>query len=266
LSKKTYLERYLSGEYVQVWQELALLDADELYREPLFSDVYGVAQKTMRRVRHNLEALHKRWQFMGMEFEYPDEVLAPPQADFSQVVAKFEQEFGQMPLSIRAFYEIVGSVNFCGKGNEFHTPSTEYYEGSDPLWVLNLSYFMYEAEAFDAENYEPYQMELFGDGVIVNFAPDHLHKDNISGGSGPEFLIKAGADCAVFYSEYNLNKRSYGDSIAFVDYLRLAIKWAGFPGFSLFGSPTGYYRFYKFAPDDMVPQLLKDVAKDLLPF
>jgi len=52
----TYLERYLNGEYEQVWSELIAL-GEQVRQEPIYSDAYAVAEEAMRRVRVNIELL-----------------------------------------------------------------------------------------------------------------------------------------------------------------------------------------------------------------
>jgi hypothetical protein len=68
-ASRTYLERYLAGEYEQVWAELEALGA-AVREEPLSSDALAVARETMRRVRENLEVLIPRLVKAGYQFGY----------------------------------------------------------------------------------------------------------------------------------------------------------------------------------------------------
>ncbi len=52
----TYLERYLAGEYEEVWNELMRLGSS-VHDGAVYSDAQAVAQETMRRVRKNIEML-----------------------------------------------------------------------------------------------------------------------------------------------------------------------------------------------------------------
>jgi len=56
-----YLQRYLSGEYEQVWNELQALGA-AVRREPHYAQACEVAAETMRRVRRNCERIVARLQ------------------------------------------------------------------------------------------------------------------------------------------------------------------------------------------------------------
>lgn len=68
-ARLTYLERYLAGEYEQVWDELQAL-GDAVREEPLHGDPLAVARETMRRVRKNLEMLIPRLVAVGYQFGY----------------------------------------------------------------------------------------------------------------------------------------------------------------------------------------------------
>lgn len=55
----TYLERYVSGEYEQVWDELVTLGA-AVRQDPVYTDALAVARETMRRARANIDRLIPR--------------------------------------------------------------------------------------------------------------------------------------------------------------------------------------------------------------
>src|SRR5262245_60552018 len=129
-----FLERYRNGERTEVWAEL-LTYGEKVRQEPLLSDAYAVALETMGRAKNNIEILASRLLAIGYRFGiYPDVTvlkhypgpLVPPSIDVAQRIQQFEEELGLLPLSLRAFWEIVGSVNFIG----FRPSWPEY---SDPL-------------------------------------------------------------------------------------------------------------------------------------
>ncbi|GHO49163.1 hypothetical protein [Ktedonospora formicarum] len=181
----TYLERYLNGEYEQVWDELLQMGAD-VRHESMYTDALAVARETMQRVRRNIEMLIERLPQRGYLFGYdfrlqpvegkaffdnqqkylemlawvrtqPPVFLSANYIDeayeqeeknvFSMVpelrysidtpeeiedwkrslpdgwawpirmstyVDEIERTIGPVPLSVRAWYEIVGAVNFFG--------------------------------------------------------------------------------------------------------------------------------------------------------
>jgi len=109
-----YLERYLAGEHAAVWDELLALGAD-VRKEPVYSDARAVARETMTRVRHNVELLATRLRELGFRFAYPDEAVAPPDAELVARLDRIEAEAGgPMPIALRAFFEHVGSVCLMG--------------------------------------------------------------------------------------------------------------------------------------------------------
>ena len=128
---QSYLERYQQGDYAQVWKELTA-SGDAVRIEPLYSDARAVARETMRRARHNIEVLIERLQKIGFEFVYPEAVLSPLSPEQLAELDAFERKVGHVPLSLCAWLETVGSVNFMGS-----FPRLSYYESNDnPLFAF----------------------------------------------------------------------------------------------------------------------------------
>jgi hypothetical protein len=67
--------------------------------------------------------------------------------------------------------------------------------------------------------------ELAEDGFVFDFAPDELHKANISGATH-DILLPQGIAGPVIHG---VGGRP---GITLVDYLRLSISWGGMPGWS----------------------------------
>jgi len=186
----------------------------EVRNEPYRDQARAVAAETMRRVRRNCEKLVSRLNALGYQFGiYPDgsrrsyhsEPLTIPSKSMQADCDELEAEAGPLPLSLAAFWQEVGAVDFVGR-------HPGWSGGLDPLVVDPpegaLSFLFDEQEE---------------DGIFAGLAPDDLHKDNVSGGDpyGVQ-LPNASADFLFLYERHNLN---------FVPYLRLAIlRWGGFPG------------------------------------
>jgi hypothetical protein len=109
----SYLERYQQGEYVQVWKELVAA-GDAVRQEPLLSDARAVANETMRRAKHNVDLLFVRLRQLGYDFYEPQSIIVPATPDQLADLDNFEQKIGPVPLSLRAWIETVGTVNFMG--------------------------------------------------------------------------------------------------------------------------------------------------------
>jgi hypothetical protein len=206
-------DRYVAGEHSAVWSELIAQGA-AVRHEPLAADALAVVYETMSRVDQNIRALIERLGEIGFEFTTPDglrrrttDIHVPPNAGTAKRIQQIERAIGPIPLSIRAFYEVVGSVDLIGRH-----PSLAPSNGTvapDPIVVIGI-----EEAWSDAEDE--------GDGTLI-LAPDDLHKSNVSGGDPYEIGVPdAAADARVLNERHNL---------LFVDYLRLCFRFGGFPGY-----------------------------------
>lgn len=136
----SFLERYLQGECEPVWDELVAL-GEEVQIEPLHADALAVARETMRRARSNIEALIPRLQKLGYTFGYDwlpanerdfaknkPPLYALPGPNVPARLAELERVAEGIPLSIRAWYEAIGAVNFVGIP-PLHWPLPPWREG-----------------------------------------------------------------------------------------------------------------------------------------
>ena len=221
----TFLSRYQQSEYENVWNELLALGS-RVRQEPVYSDAVAVARATMRRARHNLDLLIPRLRAIGYEFLadnpnttlYPETVFAPPNANVLARIAEQEKSVGALPISLCAWYEIVGEVNLMGTH-----PGIRYFEDEplpDPLVVDAISDYHFDLlEDWQAD------CDLIGaDGAYpLELAPDEFHKANISGGLPYSVALPNEAiDAPLLYEWHNTT---------FVNYLRICFRFGGFPGF-----------------------------------
>jgi len=109
----SYLERYRQGECEPVWAELLGL-GDKVRQQSLNADALAVAHETMTRARANIEMLVPRLNKLGYQFAHPEQVFVPADEEFRQRMAQVEKRGGPLPLSLRAWCEVVGEVNFMG--------------------------------------------------------------------------------------------------------------------------------------------------------
>lgn len=135
-----------------------------------------------------------------------------------------------LPLSLRAFYEVVGSVDFIGSHSTLAPRGGSI--SPDPLVVFSSEDALADAEQWDDGE----------EGGHVVVAPDDLHKANVSGGEPYEIAVPdERADAEL------LNERH---EVYFVEYLRLAFRFGGFPGYD------GY--------DRDIPEEMEMLRQDLL--
>lgn len=148
MTSSSLLERYLDGQCEQVWNDLYALGPD-VRRLDHVDDALAVAYETMRRVRANCQILIPRLESLGWRFGYDwatdvdDDDLARTASLLGDplpppVLDELERRYGLMPLAFRAFYEIVGEVNFVGTPfARADWPAPE--DGLDPLYVAPVS-------------------------------------------------------------------------------------------------------------------------------
>ncbi|HUQ79925.1 MAG TPA: hypothetical protein VM076_02240 [Gemmatimonadaceae bacterium] len=205
--KLPLLERYRTGEHDAVWTELVALGVD-VRSDERTADAFAVAYETMARVEANVRMLVQRLAGIGYRF-VAKHAHVPPKASVAKEIVAFERQHGPLPVALRAFYEVVGEVNLMGRHPAIDPPGNR--TAPDPLVVYG---------------FDDGLVELDDDGErpsAITIGPDDLHKANTSGGDPYEIAIpNPGADGEL------LNERH---GLLFVDYLRLAFRFGGFPGY-----------------------------------
>ncbi len=165
--------------------------------------------ETMERVNENVRVLIERLSGIGYRFAAKAPHQPPGRKTWKQI-QELERLAGPLPFSLRAFYDVVGAVDFIGRHRTL-IPS-ESTVAPDPLVVYGVQDALEEADSMDDDERE---------GVTI--APDDLHKENVSGGDAYTIALPDGrADGMVLNERHNLR---------FVDYLRLCCHFGGFPGY-----------------------------------
>jgi len=224
----SFFDRYSAGEHEKVWEELMAL-GPSVREDPHAADALAVAYEIMRRVEANVRVITARLAALGYKIA-SGMAHDPPGPKTRKQIARLEKVTGTLPLSLRAFYEVVGAVNWMGEH-----PSLAPRDGSaapDPLVVFPIEDALAQCE----EGFED------GEGAIA-IAPDDLHKANTSGGDPYEVAVpELGADGRLLNERHKLH---------FVAYLRLVFRFGGFPGYDGI---------------DPVPAELANLRQGLIPF
>jgi hypothetical protein len=241
------LTRYLRGEFVPVWNELR---SHEALGGDLLDEAREIARETMLRVARNADQLAERLAASGWVSLY-GELRTKPQPQDREIIRRIEEATGgPFPLSPRAFWEIVGGINFVwnyridGDAPNFGIAPDLPLPEMDPLCVdpPEFASRLFEEWEWQKSEIDP---DLTG-AFSLDLAPDDLHKANVSG--GPAYAIELpfyGVD-PIFANE--------GHDLPFVDYLRRCFRWAGFP----------VLERYAGRPD--VQEFLRTMGKGLEPF
>ncbi|MER7500898.1 hypothetical protein [Nonomuraea pusilla] len=210
--------------------------------ENLREDAEEVARETMRRVAANLDVLVDQLSSANYAFAHPDTVRRTPTTDDLEAIAKAETVIGPLPIAVRACLAIVGSVDLCGDGGSllphvrYHTPPRRScHVGPDPL-VLGSGQMLWNelrstagdlslgCACTDPEEDEP--CSFHASGFAFSIAPDRAAKENFSGGDQYVHLPTANPDPP-------LGGVWVAEPVSLVEYLRLSLAWAGFPGYSI---------------------------------
>ena len=180
----------------------------------------------MRRVARGADVLAERLAALGWVPLY-GELRTRPRTEDREVMRRIEETTGApLPVSLRAFWEVVGGINFVWDYERGDAPDLGVdlpMDDMDPLWVDAPEEVtrLFEEWADRRSGVDP---ELAGP-FNLDLAPDYLHKANTSGGAPYRFELPfLGAD-PVFVNEAH--------ELPFVDYLRLCFRWACFPRLEL---------------------------------
>jgi len=212
----TYLERYQRGEREHVWAELVAHGAT-IRNDPLHYDAHAVAVAMMERARQNVALLVQRLPKLGYRFAYPDQVWIPTNAAIHQLLDEMEFNYGLLPLAVRTWFDVVGSVNLMGAHPKLSSYAELDWKGSrhidgDPLVVMT---------------------ELLGEGDILNYngfykaaiAPDTGHKAGESSNGTINVLLPNPAFDAPL-----LDDGGRWTGTFFIHHIQTCFEWGGFPG------------------------------------
>lgn len=214
--------RYLQGEYQQVWRAL-LFHGQGIAQSPISPDAVVIAYQTMERIKHNIASIIDALHTLDYHF-HTTEIWNLPPSDTQQLLDYITQSVGPLPLSVRMWYEVIGSV--CLLGTHPHLAfqvSSPLQSGqrpflSDPLTIYPLSLLVRDLDEWSGGD------RLDDETYFLALAPDADHKANLSGAEYGIIIPNDVADAPLLGTPYNAT---------FIEYLRRAISYGGFPGLSL---------------------------------
>jgi hypothetical protein len=172
----------------------------------------------MLRVRKNAERIISRLQ--RIKYDFDSSITSggsqPPTEDIPAKIAELEAQAGLLPLSLRAWYEVGGSIDLCG----FNARWPSIY--TDPLVIDPIE------AAFEVIH--EWQEDI-ADGIgdvgpfCIPVGPEYVHKGGFSGGAPYQIEMPCTAADAMLMYEWH--------DTTFVQYLRECFRWGGFPGFDI---------------------------------
>jgi hypothetical protein len=220
-----WLSRYLDGERDLVWHELRQLGAH--VRDPAFAgEAQAVCDEMARRARRNIDVLIERLLEQGYRFHANDDAgtpvppLAAPGPDAEAFVDWLEKTFGPVPMVLSSWVRIVGDVWMVGTHPEWETSAA-----ADPL-VVEVAGWRYPGEDVRPsllDEFEQWREDREGRPFRLPVAPDHLHKNNVSGGAPYGLVLPDACADALVVTEV---------AMSFVTYLQRVFATGGFPRWS----------------------------------
>jgi hypothetical protein len=227
----TLLSRYEAGDFEAVWQEIR---SHSRLEEEFRAEVLEVAEAATKRVARNADMLAERLSGYGWKPLSPEitPLRTRPTEDDEDVFSRIEELTGA-PLqpTLLALWNVVGGINLVWD-----------YDSDEPVPDLGIVLTMDEMDPLcvDAPSAVTYQFkewelhEINGE-FVVDLAPDYFFKAGVSGGNPYRIFVSfPGAD-PVFDCERH--------ELPFLDYLRLAFRWAGFPGLEDYAERPDVQRF-----------------------
>jgi hypothetical protein len=168
------------GEHDAVWRDLrslGALDGDAR------AEALAVGRETMARVARNVDLIASRLEAYGW-VALSGSLHARPRSGDDEIMRRIEQTTsGPVPPSLRAFWEVVGGVDFVRNYERGDPPSLGVDLEMDQLGPLYVDPPAAVGYLFDewADQHDGVDPELM-DPFDLHLALDCLHKANISGG------------------------------------------------------------------------------------
>jgi hypothetical protein len=268
-----FLERYLAGEHVAVWRELIDLGS-EVQQEPLRSDAFRVCEEIVRRAWVNLRTLHGRLLDLGYEFENPSHALVAAGPGARVEIDQMERELGKFPLIARVWYQTIASVDFgqaeCQRFFAFQgdlrppaAPDIFGLGSGNVLMFQSLEACRSELRHMDAVEEEYFAQMTDAEREQHRLPQAEIEKDEPLAAARPEEFLPLGGSAS------NCEPKGFplpchgvdaiidsdGCDTYFVDELRTAFEWGGFP----------FWKPLRQQPDFFLPVQYRPNFEKLLP-
>lgn len=226
---------YLRGFYQEVYDELMTMQ-EQIVEDHLHEDALYVAKEIMKRIRSNIELLLPRLQTLGYQFgkgfwSEMDDISPREKAEIEKdiplfqapdtttpgQVARLEQLTGPLPLSLKSWYEEVGSVNLIGL---FAPSNSRHFTPKDGCILDPL--FVYSVEMAIKMVTGHIKAGAWKPGSTLSLSPDKFYKYSFSGAGTYSIQLPCKSFDALLLGEQH--------HTTFINYLRICFRWGGFPG------------------------------------
>lgn len=202
-------------------------------RDALSQDAYFAksttefAKKIMDRVKHSIDLIIQHLTKIGYRFSFPNEVWIAPDHNVNQWLIELQNNGIYIPVSLQAFLMEIGTVNLMGSDTAWIKPAYIFDEmpQTNDVWYTDplVVYASYQSIEMMFQDWKYRQDDSTEKRFLVEFSPDYIHKANLSG--GVPYSIQAdvpAVDSIVLFER---------KCVSFMEYVRNAVRWCGFPGF-----------------------------------
>jgi len=244
----------MSGEHVMVWNELIAL-GDKVLEEPFYEQAILVCEEIVRRAQFNLNLLHQRLIRLGYGFADPHAALVAAKPHASAEIEAIEQELGAIPLIARSWYLKFNSVNFCQSRSQqilsagIRPPVAPdiFGLGSHPVLIFqslqacreHMRQLVAEEEEFRRQVPECEWVDQTDPIRSGHFLP----LGGVASSCDPKgFPLPSRCVDAVIYDDG-------GGASYFVDELRTAFAWGGFPFWKTLLQDEDFYSPMEYRPN-----------------
>jgi hypothetical protein len=167
--------------------------------------------------------------------------LASPGIEAQQHLAELDHLVGTFPLSLRTWYEFVGTVDFVGTLPQAWKPPLSQLDEQGPVARGHFPGGEFHLPPFDPLFVQPLEQVLnYARGSIKDkkqvlgslpIAPDSYGKYWTSGSGPYRVIVPNAAVDGELLGEWH--------QTTFVNYLRICFRWAGLPGLTYFATERG---------------------------
>ncbi len=211
-----------------------LMKGDCLALPHVKDEAEEVLTEIMERARANVQIVVRRLSEIGYRFRDTRRKHVYPLIGIDERLSKLEANGVFVPISLKAWFRLVGSVNLMGSHRDCVVQGQRLYnkpgrhDGTNVRYRPEYTDPLVVEDVFLDETFENWRFRLENSSgsilepCYIEIAPDARHKENVSGGAGYKMSLAQPTIDTVLHNEpHNVN---------FVDYLRIAFWWGGLPG------------------------------------
>jgi hypothetical protein len=169
-----------------------------------------VLTEIMGRARKNVDRIVARLNSTGYRFAQPDLVHVVPVPNLRRKIERIEKSGAILPLAIKYWFKIVGSVDLAGSHPKWKWPGYSFPGEGHRDWMRNKYWLTDPLEVFaqslDFEYYSWKEAKAFGAvkpfrATCLEISGEDCLKANLSGGETYHFRLDTPAVDSILFGE-----------------------------------------------------------------